>query len=79
MLIKFKAWDDEAIASTISFIAISVRNFAIGWALIGFFPGSRLVPEERAEVLIIGLVLMIISLILHIVAVSINRKKGDPE
>jgi len=73
-----KNWFDiRFTSSTLSFIAIAMRNFAIGCELVGFFPQGK--EYVQTGVVVAGAVIMFLAVVLHYVCILLNQTSGDLE
>lgn len=65
-------FDSQVFASIVSFAAVALRNFAVGWELVAFFPNNSLLAVS-SDAHLYGGIQMVVSFILHIAGEMINK------
>ena len=64
------------LAGIVSFAAVALWNFAVGWELVAFFPSSLLTVQ--ADTHIFGAIQMVLSFVLYAIGMVLNKEeKGD--
>jgi len=66
------------LGSVSSFSAIALRNFAVGWELVAFFPSTTIL-SMHPDVHLYGVLQLVLSFVLYWIGVMINKDKEKGE